>query len=53
MEIVDRTAKIKKSIEIFRMPVPMAARSKLWFFDFTLAETAGWTAIGGMDICVW
>jgi hypothetical protein len=50
--VIVRTAKIKKSIEIFRMTVPMAAWSKPWFCDLSLAGIACSTAIGGMDFCV-
>jgi len=33
------------------MPVPVAARSKAWFYDLSPAEIVGSNPTGGMDVC--
>ena len=42
----------KKSIETFCMPVPVAALSKPWVCDLSLAGIAGSTPIEGLDVCL-
>jgi hypothetical protein len=45
-------ATIKLHIEIFKWPIPVAARSKAWDCGRSLAGIAGSNPAGGMDICV-
>ena len=37
---------------IFHEPVPVAARSKAWVCDYSLAGIAGSNPAGGMDVCL-
>jgi hypothetical protein len=33
-------------------PIPVAARSKAWVFDSSLAGVVGSNTAGGMDVCL-
>ena len=45
------SSKIRESNGIV-LPVPMAARSKAWFYSHSLVGIVGSNPTGGMDVCL-
>jgi hypothetical protein len=50
MEMVFKLFKFKKVV--FRLPIPVAVRSKAWVFGRSLTRIVGSNSTGGMDVCV-